>query len=73
MSQQQLSLKKTRKVAESIMVAGAGESKPSPKGSEILVLDETRIAWKTIERKKLTACGVKPIGKVQWNFKAYYL
>ena len=35
--------------------------------------DETRIGLKTIERKKITARGVKPIGKVQWNFKAYYL
>ena len=35
--------------------------------------DETRIGLKTIERKKITACGLKPIGKVQSNFKAYYL
>jgi hypothetical protein len=35
--------------------------------------DETRIGWKTIERKKITAFGVKPIGKLQGNFKAYYL
>ena len=35
--------------------------------------DETRIGLKTIERKKITACGVKPIGLVKWNFKAYYL
>jgi len=35
--------------------------------------DETRIGLKTIKRKKNTACGVKLIGKVQWNFKAYYL
>ena len=35
--------------------------------------DETRIGLKTRERKKITARGVKPIGKVQWNFKAYYL
>ncbi len=28
---------------------------------------------KTIERKRITACGVKSIGQVQWNFKAYYL
>ena len=35
--------------------------------------DETRIGFKTMERKKNTACGVKPIGKVQSNFKAYYL
>jgi hypothetical protein len=41
--------------------------------SNIGVILETRIGLKTIERKKNTACGVKPIGKVQWNFKAYYL
>jgi hypothetical protein len=35
--------------------------------------DETRIGLKTIERQKITARGIKPIGKVQWNFKAYYL
>jgi hypothetical protein len=34
---------------------------------------ETRLGLKTIERKKITALGIKPIGKVQWNFKAYYL
>jgi hypothetical protein len=34
--------------------------------------DETRIGLKTIERKRITALGVKPIGKVQGNFKAYY-
>ena len=35
--------------------------------------DETRLGLKTIERKKITALGIKPIGKIQWNFKAYYL
>jgi hypothetical protein len=34
---------------------------------------ETIIGLKTIERQKITARGIKPIGKVQWNFKAYYL
>jgi len=41
--------------------------------SSIGVILETRIGLKTIERKKITARGIKPIGKVQWNFKAYYL
>ncbi len=41
--------------------------------SNIGVILETRIGLKTIERKKITARGVKPIGLVQWNFKAYYL
>ena len=35
--------------------------------------DETRIGLKTIERKRIIVFGVKPIGKLQWNFKAYYL
>jgi transposase len=47
--------------------------KPSKKGLKYWCQDETRIGLKTIERKKLTARGVKPIGKVQWNFNAYYL
>ena len=47
--------------------------KPAEKGLKYWCQDETRIGLKTIERKKITALGVKPIGKVQWNFKAYYL
>ena len=47
--------------------------KPAKKGLKYWCQDETRIGLKTIERKKITARGVKPIGKVQWNFKAYYL
>lgn len=35
--------------------------------------DETRLGLKTIQRKTITACGVKPVGKVQWQFVAYYL
>jgi hypothetical protein len=35
--------------------------------------DETRLGLKTIERKRITAYGVKPLGKVQWEFVAYYL
>ncbi len=46
---------------------------PAKKGLKYWCQDETRIGLKTIERKKITACGVKPIGLVQWNFKAYYL
>ncbi len=46
---------------------------PAKKGIKYWCQDETRIGLKTIERKKITARGVKPIGKVQWNFKAYYL
>ena len=47
--------------------------KPAEKGLKYWCQDETRIGLKTIERKKLTALGVKPIGWVQGNFKAYYL
>jgi hypothetical protein len=46
---------------------------PAKKGIKYWCQDETRIGLKTIERKRITALGVKPIGKVQWNFKAYYL
>ena len=46
---------------------------PSKKGLKYWCQDETRIGLKTIERKKTTALVVKPIGKVQWNLKAYYL
>lgn len=35
--------------------------------------DETRIGLKTISGRKITARGVKPQGKVQWQFKATYL
>ena len=41
--------------------------------SSIGVILETRIGLKTRERKKITFRGIKPTGKVQWNFKAYYL
>ena len=46
---------------------------PAKKGLKYWFQDETRLGLKTIERKRITALGVKPIGKVQWNFKAYYL
>ncbi len=35
--------------------------------------DETRIGLKTISGRKITARGVKPIGKVQWKFQATYI
>ena len=46
---------------------------PAKKGIKYWCQDENRIGLKTIERKKITARGVKPIGKVQGNFNAYYL
>jgi hypothetical protein len=47
--------------------------KPAKNGLKYWCEDETRIGLKTIESKKNTALGVKPLGLVQWNFKAYYL
>jgi hypothetical protein len=35
--------------------------------------DETRLGLKTIQGKKLTLKGIKPIGKVQWEFDYYYV
>lgn len=35
--------------------------------------DETRLGLKTIQRHKITAKGVKPIGQVQWHRQAIYL
>ena len=35
--------------------------------------DETRLGLKTIQRRKITAKGVKPIGQVQWHREAMYL
>jgi len=35
--------------------------------------DETRLGLKTISGRKITAKGIKPQGKVQWQFKATYL
>ncbi|MEP1058027.1 MULTISPECIES: IS630 family transposase [Cyanophyceae] len=35
--------------------------------------DETRLGLKTISGRKITAKGIKPQGKVQWQFQATYL
>lgn len=35
--------------------------------------DETRLGLKTIGGRKITAKGIKPVGQVQWQFKATYL
>jgi hypothetical protein len=35
--------------------------------------DETRLGLKTIRGRKITVKGIKPKGKVQWQFKATYL
>ena len=35
--------------------------------------DESRFGLKTIIGRLITACGIKPIGKWQWLFKAFWL
>ena len=35
--------------------------------------DETRFGLKTIQRRRLTLKGIKPVGKVQWQYKTFYL
>jgi hypothetical protein len=42
---------------------------PAKKGLKYWCQDETRIGLKMIERKKNTACGVKPIGLSCCAFK----
>lgn len=37
------------------------------------VEDETRIRLKTITGRKITARGIKPVGRQQWQFQATYL
>lgn len=34
--------------------------------------DETRLGLKTLGGRRITACGIKPIGQVQWQFLATY-
>lgn len=46
---------------------------PAPQGIKYWCEDETRLGLKTRESRRITALGIKPIGQVQWNFKAYYL
>lgn len=50
-----------------ITVMGLGEK------VRFMFQDETRIGLKTISGRKITARGVKPIGKVQWKFQATYI
>ncbi|WP_241994471.1 IS630 family transposase [Chroococcidiopsis cubana] len=35
--------------------------------------DETRLGWKTVQRRKLTSRGVKPIGTLQFRREKYYM
>jgi len=48
-------------------------TKSAENGLKYWCKEENRSGLKTIERKKITALGVKPIGLVQCQFKAYYL
>ena len=50
-----------------ISVMGLGEK------VRFLCEDETRLGLKTISGRKITAPGVKPLGKVQWKFQATYI
>lgn len=38
-----------------------------------LCQDETRLGLKTLSGRKITGRGVKPVGKVQWQFQSTYL
>src|SRR6476469_7840115 len=35
--------------------------------------DETRLGLHTIQRRRITLFGVKPVGKHQWKFKCFWL
>ena len=35
--------------------------------------DETRLGLKTIQRRRLTLKGIKPVCQVQWQYKTFYL
>jgi transposase len=36
-------------------------------------MDESRLGLQTIRRRRLTACGIKPVGIVQQRFENFYL
>lgn len=36
-------------------------------------MDESRLGLKTVVRRRLTLCGTKPVGPLQWRFEAFYL
>jgi len=54
-------------------VVGVYQPQTRRKRTEILVSRWNNNWLKNNWKEKKTALGVKPIGKVQWNFKAYYL
>ena len=67
------SLKKLKTLLKTALGLESTTPNPAKKGLKYWCQDETRVGLKTIERKKITALGIKPTGKVEWNFKAYYL
>jgi hypothetical protein len=46
---------------------------PNYKNIRYFVQDESRFGLKTIEGRRITLKGVKPIGELQWQFKAFWL
>ena len=65
--------KKTTKISKSRSILESTLEKPAPQGIKYWCQDETRLGLKTRESRRITGLGIKPIGEVQWNFKAYYL
>jgi len=50
-----------------------GQSSGNLKAIRYWCQDETRLGLKTIQRRKLTLKGVKPVGLLQWEREAYYI
>jgi hypothetical protein len=46
---------------------------PSYQNIRYFVKDESRFGLKTIEGKRITLKGVKPVGEWQWQFQAFWL
>jgi transposase len=44
-----------------------------PLSVEVWAMDESRLGLQTIRRRRLTACGTKPVGSYQHCFKNFYL
>ena len=72
MNKKKQSLKKTDKVIKNLEKIEK-KGKRDIKKIRYWCQDETRLGLKTIEKRRITDRGVKPIGKVQWQFSAYYL
>ena len=46
---------------------------PSYQNIRYFVKDESRFRLKTIEGRRITLKGVKPVGEWQWQFQAFWL